>query len=114
MSNQEKFYIYIISRWVGNKLEPIYVGRGRRYRAKSYYKLPKNGSTGRYLNPKSHNPKLDELIAYERSIGREVAINAVYESNDLQAVKSCEKSFIKQYGRIDLGTGTLANRNSGG
>jgi hypothetical protein len=76
--------------------------------------LPKNGSTGRYLNPKSHNPKLDELIAYERSIGREVAINAVYESNDLQAVKSCEKSFIKQYGRIDLGTGTLANRNSGG
>lgn len=62
----KKFYIYIIKRWGDNKLEPIYVGRGRRYRAKVYYKLPKIWSTDRYLKPKSHNPKLDELIAYER------------------------------------------------
>ncbi len=108
------FYTYIISRWVGSKLEPIYVGRGRGYRAKVYYKLRKKESVDRYRNPKSHNLILDAFIANERSVGRDVAINAKDHGDDLQAARDCEKFLIKKYGRLDLGTGTLANRNSGG
>ena len=108
------FYTYVISRWVGTKLEPIYVGRGRGYRAKIYYKLRKVKSVDRYLKPKSHNQILDDLIAVERSIGREVSIIAYEHGCDLESAKKDEKTLIKVHGRLDLGTGTLTNRNCGG
>lgn len=92
------FYIYIISRWVGSKLEPIYVGRGRGYRAKTYYKLRKKGPIDPYLMPKSHNQILDELIATERASGRDVAINAIDHGCDLKAAKNHEKNSLKNTG----------------
>lgn len=119
------YYVYVISRWVGSVLEPIYVGRGKGRRAKAYYKLgqgkgrpPKNQfktlDFRKYLQPETHNADLNKVIAEVRRDGREVSIVAHDCYDSKERAQALEKELIKQYGRRDLKTGTLLNGNDGG
>jgi len=111
------YYTYEISAWVGlgrDRLEVWYVGRGRKGRAKAYYRLSKRKGVDRYLNPKSHNSELDAAMASVRQMGCEPVIFAYDHKSDLAACKRHEQYLIRKHGRRDQGTGTLYNRNGGG
>jgi hypothetical protein len=41
-------------------------------------------------------------------------VEVIFEHNDFNFIKDKEKEFIKLYGRVDLGTGSLINQTSGG
>ncbi len=102
-------YVYVIGTWVGSEIVPIYVGRGRGDRAKNYFRV-----RGNYLLPKTHNPGLNMKMAEIRKRGQELTINAEDFGSSLFGAKQREKELIAKHGRIDKGTGTLFNRNSGG
>ncbi len=111
------YYTYEIFAWVGprrNRMEFMYVGRGRKGRAKTYYRLSKRKGVDRYLNPKTHNSKLDAAMASIRETGCEPGIIAHDHGADLAACKRHEQELISKHGRRDQGTGTLYNRNRGG
>jgi hypothetical protein len=101
-------YVYVIYAWVKNMiLEPIYVGRGRGWRARTYYNLR------RYLVP-SHNLGLNARLAKIRQAGQDAPIFTHDCGGDLRRAKSLEKWLIRKHGRLDLRTGSLYNRNAGG
>lgn len=108
-------YVYIIEFWdsAGN-LVPIYVGRGYRRRAKSYYKLRDFSANGHYFKPKGHNPGLDRKVKEVRALGCEISIRAIDCGSDRTVAQQRERLEVAKFGRIDKGTGSLYNRNGGG
>lgn len=119
------FYVYVISRWVGSNLEPIYVGRGKARRATAYFKFgrskgrPSNNNSDfmdfrKYICPETHNKELNKVIEQVRRDGREVTIIAYDCYGSKERSQSLEKELIERYGRRDLNSGTLLNKNSGG
>lgn len=102
------YYVYIIYAWVGSVLEPIYVGRGKGRRGKSYYNIK------RHAEAPTHNRGLTARIADVRSRGQDVPIIAHDCGNSLSRAKRKEKRYIAKFGRQDKGTGTLYNKNRGG
>jgi hypothetical protein len=88
------FYVYIYLRSTPSEKypegSPYYVGKGKKYRAWSI--------TGRY----THRPKEDKYI--------KIVESGMFEDDAFQL----EMSLIRQYGRIDLGTGILRNLTDGG
>ena len=111
------YYTYEINMWVdGNprRLEIIYVGRGTGWRAKTYYRYFTRTGLNRYAAPRTHNPELDARVTEVRATGREVGIFAYDHGRNKAASRVHEKQLIAKYGRRDLGTGTLFNKNNGG
>ena len=106
-----RYYVYIISKWEGGNLIPIYVGRGQKRRAKTYYSFGRKKD--KYFEPKTHNEGLNEEMAAIRSHGRDVPTQFV-ECSTKRKSQLIEQRFIRKYGRLDERTGTLHNRNAGG
>ena len=68
----------------------------------------------RYAAPRTHNPELDAMVAKVRASGLEIGIFAYDHGSNKAASRLHEKQLIAKYGRRDLGTGTLFNKNNGG
>ena len=77
-----------------DKNEPFYIGIGKEY--KRAYKIGRN--------PLWNN--IADKVDYE--------IEILLEDLNWEEAQEKEKEFIALYGRIDLGTGTLANMTDGG
>lgn len=100
--NEYKHYVYRHIRL--DKNEPFYIGIGTQYR---YSKAIKYGRARK----KSGRNKIWYNI-YEKT--NNFIWEILFESNDYEEIKQKEIEFIKLYGRIDLGTGILANMTDGG
>jgi hypothetical protein len=97
-----KYYVY---RWIRlDKNEPFYIGIGTKTKNDIKY-----GTFTRASSDKKNNT-IWKSIKDKTSI----LIQIVLESDDYNFIKCKEKEFINLYGRIDLGTGCLANMTDGG
>lgn len=106
MENSNKnYYLYRHIRL--DKNEPFYIGVGTskmdRKTNRSYY----NRAYTKYSRSRN---KIWHFINNKTDI----TIEIIYESEDYNDVLDKEIFFIKLYGRIDLGTGILANLTDGG
>jgi hypothetical protein len=111
------YYTYEIYRWVGPRFterEFIYVGRGKGWRAKTYYRFLSRTGVNRYAAPKTHNPELDAVVAAVRATGRDIGIVAHDHGWNRAAAKRHEKALIAKHGCRRTNTGTLFNKNAGG
>lgn len=97
-----KYYVYRYIRH--DKNEPFYIGIGSKNKSDSVY-----GYYGRAHVKKKRNIIWTSII---NKTSYEVGI--LLESDDYDFIQQKEKEFIKLYGRIDKGTGTLANMTDGG
>lgn len=100
-----RYYLYRHIRL--DKNEPFYIGIGTK----------KDGSLKTYeteykraFSKQRKDSKIWKLVSSKTNYKVEI----LYESNDYEVIKQKEIEFIKLYGRIDLGTGTLANMTDGG
>lgn len=83
---------------------PFYVGKGSADRDK--YHL---------WNVATHpNSELRTTIQELRAVNQQPIITRVFEVDDEQLAFDEEKRLIEQYGRRDMGTGTLCNKTPGG
>ena len=82
-----------------DKNEPFYIGIGtvQIIKGKYYY----------YQRAKERSNRNN--LWYKIVNKTEYNIEILYETNDFDIICDKEKEFIKLYGRIDLGTGTLCN-----
>jgi hypothetical protein len=97
-----KYYVY---RWIRlDKNEPFYVGIGTKTKNDIEY-----GTFTRAVADKKNN-----TIWKDIKDKTSILIQIVLESDDYEFIKCKEKEFINLYGRIDLGTGCLANMTDGG
>jgi hypothetical protein len=97
-----KYYLYRYVRL--DKNEPFYIGIGTKTNADINY-----GTYSRANVSKKSNviwKKIKEKSKYQ--------VEILLESDDYDFIKQKEVEFIKLYGRIDLGTGCLANMTDGG
>jgi hypothetical protein len=113
------YYTYQITYWSGldrTVLTPIYVGRGRGMRARSYFRMFGRRRADRWHYPTTHNKDLNSFMgALRRRYGFGVGIIAHDHGWDLAACKQHEKDLVRQFGRVGVHpNGTLLNRNSGG
>lgn len=88
------YYVYI---FYNSAAIPLYVGYGKNLRWKDHFSMSTNIRLNRYLA--KHTDCRVEFAAINQS---------------LEDAKSLEKKLIKQYGRLDLNTGTLFNLTDGG
>lgn len=95
-----KHYLYRHIR--KDKNEPFYIGIGTKYQRHKY-----NHSRANAIH--SANCIWLKIIAKS-----EYEVEILMESDNYEFIKQKEVEFIKLYGRIDLGTGTLANLTDGG
>lgn len=106
---EDPFYVYRLFRWDGGGKTYIYVGRGQKRRAKTYYQVGRPGGTLKnWITPKTHNRALNAEMARIRSQGGEVGIELVAGVPTLEAARVIEAALIAQYKRIRDG-GTLYN-----
>ena len=97
-----KYYVY---RWIRlDKNEPFYIGIGTKTKNDIEY-----GTFTRAAADKKNNTIWKGIKDKTSTL-----IQIVLESDDYEFIKSKEKEFINLYGRIDLGTGCLANMTDGG
>lgn len=90
--NYRLYYLYKHIRVDNN--EVFYIGLGNKNRP--HYRYGRNRDWRKVVNETDY--KVEILI----------------ESDDKEYLKEKEKEYISFYGRKDLGTGTLVNRNAGG
>src|SRR4051794_35970314 len=102
------FYTYELRYWVPpdkDRQEVFYVGKGRRWRAKAYYRFRGRDGSNRYHNPRGHNPGLDAKIKEIRERGDEVIIIAFDHFSDSAACHRDERRRIRRYGRLGVTPG---------
>lgn len=95
MQAKPEFYTYLYRDVDGT---PVYAGKGRGNRAFFHIHL-KN--------------QIGELIRKRKAEGYELLPEIVIRESEEDAF-TYEKELIAQYGRLDLGTGTLFNQTNGG
>lgn len=98
---KKEFYVYEYFDQV--KKELIYIGKGKNYRKDQHMNDARKG-----LKTPFHNRI--RLLEFEKGISVKVRVDNLYESESLRH----EVDLIEQIGRIDLGTGPLYNKSSGG
>jgi hypothetical protein len=81
---------------------PIYVGKGNSKRARAH------------LGTRCHNPTLKSIVAKIRKTKLNPIVEIIGRFRDENDASRCEIDLIAQYGRRDLGTGTLCNLTDGG
>ena len=85
--------------------EPFYIGVGTKCRIYTTWERE-------YTRAHVTQYKAIEWNSIVKSVGYSVEI--LYESDDYSEILKKEVEFIKLYGRLDLGAGTLCNKNNGG
>lgn len=93
------FYVYVLLR--PSDMSPCYIGKGKNRRFSDHARL---GS-------RHYNKHLAHII---KNAGGKVPHKIVFETNDEAAAFAREIELIAQYGRADLGKGTLCNMTDGG
>jgi len=111
----ENYYVYVYLNqlkegiWTFNdnvfEYQPFYVGKGKKKREKSHL-YPSN------LKKKSHKNNIIKQII--KATGEEPIHIRIYENLTNEEAIKIEAEFIKFFGRIDDGTGILANLTDGG
>ena len=97
------FYVYVYRDPRPTKLNaPVYVGKGTGGRDLSHW------SRG------SHSKPFQDFISHLKSRGLVASCERVFETENEQEAFAKEMQLIAQYGRRDLGKGTLFNRTDGG
>src|SRR5215471_15528459 len=94
-------YIYYDSRQ-HKQLEPIYVGKGQDDRFHFHWEI------------KCFNLRLRRKLDKIRAAGLKPVIKIMQHFENKETAFAYEVQLIKEYGRIDLGTGTLCNYTDGG
>ena len=103
MNYQETYYIYRHIR--KDKNEPFYVGKGT-------INSESTGFRTRYYRAYF---KWDRSELWNKIVAKtDYDVEIIFESSDHSLILEKETEFIKMYGRIDRGTGTLANFTDGG
>lgn len=100
---ENKYYLYRHIRLDKNEL--FYIGIGTKGTKFCYYKT----EYSRAFNTNKRN-KVWKYIFNKA----EIEVEILLESNDYDFIKKKEIEFIKLYGRINLGTGSLTNLTDGG
>lgn len=102
IKDKARHYLYRYIRL--DKDEPFYIGIGSKSKDEEKYNY--------YNRAKAIKKK---NIIWEKIVNKtDYMIEILLESDDYEFIKQKEKEFIKLYGRIDKGTGTLANMTDGG
>lgn len=94
------FYVYVADHPVTG--EPVYVGKGKNRRFAQHNPAALNG--------KHVNRYLTNIIRKHGPLEFVVVRDGLSESEAFEA----EMALIAQFGRVDIGTGTLSNRTNGG
>ena len=99
-----KYYLYRHIRLDTN--QPFYIGIGTKYNNnyKSYIEEYKRAFNK--INRSEYWKRIANRTDYD--------VEILYESDNYEFIKEKEKSFIKLYGRSNLGLGTLCNMTDGG
>jgi hypothetical protein len=79
---------------------PFYVGKG-------------SGNRIEVTSLKSHSPEVSSKIEDIRARGQSAKLEIVYQTESEIEAFTKEAELISFYGRLDLGTGPLLNRNAG-
>ena len=95
------YYVYLYLDPSRNN-EPLYIGKGRK-RRHLFHLTHKN----------NHHPFYNRL-SYLKNIGVQPTIVFLCKGIDEETALMYEMKFIKQFGRKDLGLGTLLNLTDGG
>lgn len=98
-----KFYVYVYRDPRPRKNNvPVYVGKGTGDRDASHWLRG------------SHNKPLQDFLSHVKLAGLEALCERVFDTDNEQEAFAKEMQLIEQFGRRDLGTGTLFNRTAGG
>lgn len=105
--NAKTFYVYVLrDPRPGKNLQPIYVGKGDPNRARAHVHW--------YKGIKHGNPILRSIFSKLRKAGLEPQVEIIQHFDIEAEAFQLESRLIAQYGRRDLGTGTLCNFTNGG
>lgn len=100
-SNPGKYYVYILARPCGT---PFYVGMGRHRRIEAHRFSAARGEKSRKANILRKIQTGGESTIY--------SIDGWFDTHEEAAIREC--AMIAAIGRLDMGTGSLANCTSGG
>jgi NUMOD1 domain len=95
-----KHYLYRHIR--PDKNEPFYIGVGTKQKRSAYMRAYK------------YQDRSELWTNIYLKNNKNIEIQILFESDNYEFIKEKEIEFIALYGRIDLGTGTLANHTNGG
>lgn len=102
----QQFYVYLLRDPRPNKnLQPIYIGKGKGNRAYRWW---------RYPSQRHHNPLLKRVLAKISKTGLNPQVAIIRRFDNEADAFQCEIALIAQYGRVNIGTGTLCNLTDGG
>lgn len=108
INDDGKYYVYRHIRL--DKNTPFYIGIGTK-RKYQYSFSCHSEYYHRSYNKRKRNKIWNDIV--NKNNGK-FEVQIILESDNYNFIKAKEQEFIKLYGRIDLGTGTLANLTNGG
>lgn len=106
--DQGKYYLYRHIR--PDKNEPFYIGIG----TKRNYSYSHDCMSEKYHRSRSKQRRKKIWTDIVKKNNGVFDVEIIMESNNYEFIKTKEIEFIALYGRINLGTGTLANLTNGG